>query len=104
MFKIGSCRIDSQPYLFNHVHNTKQILITLNYLLKNENRELYDNIHMKPLSMNVINIIITFTTYKFIIRFVENITKVKKFKKSIYFEQKDYIVRCKVIGVKKREN
>tara|TARA_B100001769_G_C22053389_1_gene566234 strand:+ start:319 stop:1050 length:732 start_codon:yes stop_codon:yes gene_type:complete len=57
MFKIGSCRIDSQPYLFNHVHNTKQILITLNYLLKNENRELYDNIHMKPLSMNVINII-----------------------------------------------
>ena len=57
MFKIGSCRIDSQPYLFNHVHNSKQILITLNYLLKNENRELYDNIHMKPLSMNVINII-----------------------------------------------
>tara|TARA_B110000003_G_scaffold270174_1_gene302238 strand:+ start:4491 stop:5216 length:726 start_codon:yes stop_codon:yes gene_type:complete len=57
MFKIGSCRIDSQPYLFNHVHNTKQILITLNYLLKNENKELYDNIHMTPLSMNVINII-----------------------------------------------
>lgn len=57
MFKIGSCRIDSDPYLHNHVHNTKQILITLKYLLNNENIELYHNIHEKPLSYNVINVV-----------------------------------------------
>ena len=57
MFKIGSCRIDSEPYLCNHVHNTKQILITLKYLLNNENFELYNNIHKQQLPMNLINLI-----------------------------------------------
>lgn len=59
MFHIGSCRINSQAYLQNHVHNTKQILITLNYLINNENKQTYDNIHMNKLSEKVINTIKT---------------------------------------------
>ena len=35
MFSIGSCRVNSNKYIYNNVHNTKQILITLNFLLKN---------------------------------------------------------------------
>jgi len=53
-FRIGSCRIDAQPYLHNHVHNTKQIIITLNYLINSIDKTKYNLIHNSILCDSVI--------------------------------------------------
>ena len=54
MFYIGSCRIDAIHYLHNHVHNTKQILVTLEYLLNNINGHQYGEIHTSVPSGSII--------------------------------------------------